>query len=177
MCYRVGIYCWYPFHFPSGQNRGKSKVEIMSLVSSHLSFLSLVSFYLSFLYLWHPCFHFVSSQVYIFVHITLQKQVHDYSMCILAQLDPGKHQACLHLLLNSGLAACFLEASPQETSAGRWLYSGGLQSGEKVDSCPKTNSEDSTQPWKFLKGVSFMGGRQSLCYFPLCRLPSNWLEV
>ena len=31
-------------------------------------------------------------------------------------------------------------------------YSGGQQPREKVDSCPRTNSEDSAGPWKFLKG-------------------------
>ena len=35
------------------------------------------------------------------------------------------------------------------------LYSGGQQPGKKVNSCPKTNSEDSAQPRKFLKGESF----------------------
>ena len=37
----------------------------------------------------------------------------------------------------------------------RLLYSRGQQCGEKADSCPKTNSKDSAQPWKFLKGESF----------------------
>ena len=32
------------------------------------------------------------------------------------------------------------------------LYSGDRQPGEKADSCPRTNSEDSAGPLKFLKG-------------------------
>ena len=34
----------------------------------------------------------------------------------------------------------------------RMLYSGGLQPGEKADSCLRTNSEDSVGPRKILKG-------------------------
>ena len=48
------------------------------------------------------------------------------------------------------------KANTRETSAGRngsLLYSGGQQFGEKVDSCPRTNSEDSARPWQFLKGT------------------------
>lgn len=32
------------------------------------------------------------------------------------------------------------------------LYSSGRRPGEKVDSCPRTSSEDSTQPGRFFKG-------------------------
>ena len=45
------------------------------------------------------------------------------------------------------------------------LYSGGWQPGEKADSCPKSNSEDYAQPWKFLKGESFGQGFRVFVFF------------
>lgn len=87
----------------SDQRGKKCKVKSMHLVSSHLSsFSSLMSFYPPFLFLLLSCFHLVRVQVYIFVYIKLQKQVHDcrYMMSALAPLDPGKPLACLPLLLD-----------------------------------------------------------------------------
>lgn len=56
----------------------------------------------------------------------------------------------------------------------RLLYSGGRQSGDKVVSCPRTNSEDSAWPWKFLKrkrgstfSQSLRWGDHICCHFPL----------
>lgn len=56
----------------------------------------------------------------------------------------------------------------------RLLYSGGRQSGDKAVSCPRTNSEDSAWPWKFLKrkrgstfSQSLRWGDHICCHFPL----------
>lgn len=52
------------------------------------------------------------------------------------------------MLLNSGLAAGCLEINTQETVAGRkerCFIKKNWQSGEKMDSCPETSSEDSAQ--------------------------------
>ena len=55
------------------------------------------------------------------------------------------------------------------------------QSGEKVDSCPKTNSKDSAQPWQFLKGKKreesqwiIEAGGWILYPSPLC---ADWLTL
>ena len=59
------------------------------------------------------------------------------------------------MLPNSGSAACCSKANTQEATVGRkesCFNQKTGQSGEKVGSCPKTNSEDSAWPWKFLKG-------------------------
>ena len=58
----------------------------------------------------------------------------------------------------------------------RLLYSGGWQLGEKLDSCPSNNSDDSDQPGKFLKEDSVGGGGQSVFSSSACR-PSEWLVV
>ena len=52
------------------------------------------------------------------------------------------------MLLNSGLAAGCLEINTQETVTDlkeRCFNKKNWQSGEKVDSCPETSSEDSAQ--------------------------------
>ena len=48
------------------------------------------------------------------------------------------------------------------------LYSGGQQTGKMANLCPKTNSEDSARPWKFLKGESFGEEFRVFIYLPLC---------
>lgn len=59
------------------------------------------------------------------------------------------------LLPDSGSAACLSKANNQGAKTGRkgsYFIQKSWQCREKVDSCPKTNSRDSSQSWQFLKG-------------------------
>ena len=60
----------------------------------------------------------------------------------------------VYVLSNSSPAVPCSKASNQSTSVGReerYFVQKIQQSGEKVDSCPDTNSEYPSQPWQFLK--------------------------
>ena len=86
------------------------------------------------------------------------------------------------LLPDSGSAACLSKANNQGAKTGRkgsYFIQKSWQCREKVDSCPKTNSRDSSQSWQFLKGKkgeesewSINAGGEGLHHFPL---HSGWL--
>ena len=156
-----------PFLFrPKGD---KSKVESMCLWCLHISLLlmfgvllCIICLSLTFLlpFCEHPGLHFCLCKV--------AKQVHDCSMCALAQLDPGKPQACLHLLTELRFGCSLLES---QYSRDKCWY---VALFRKLTTWGEGGLVSKNQLWRFcltmkvFKGRIIWRGAQNLYYLPLC---------
>lgn len=103
-------------------------------------------------------------------HAVIQLLIHPLSKCVV-HLWYSMHCWC-------HWAQIWLLAARKERQVlaerERLLYAGGRQSGDKAVLCPRTNSEDSAWPWKFLnrkRGSTFSQslrwGDHICCHFPL----------